>query len=429
MRRMTMSTVGEILEVRCDDIDILGQGVCKTGGPVIFVPGLIDGEKALVELVEIKKRHAKAVIRTLIEKSPERVSGTPSLQSTDMAHISPERRMRWQTEKTIEAFSRTAGLDITPGDVITDHRETHYRNKSVFHVIKGSVITLGLYAFMNAGLVRTDSFVLSDAMTNTVIKTINEGEIPSGRGLIRHVVVRTNEHGEALVTLVTSDPGDAPVGALVRLISAVDGVVGVMANIHHDRNMIMKGRSKVLWGDNALTATSGDVRIMLSDTAFFQVNTGVARLAYEMIRSALHTSHSAIDAYSGVGSIGFALHRDVDKIVMVDASQENVRLARRTAMEHGLSGISAVRERFETMEWPEADTLIVDPPRNGLMPGAVEKIVAHPFQTMVYLSCDLGTLARDVSRLKEVYRVKAVYPVLMFPGTSSVETLTILERK
>ena len=424
-----MSTVGEILEVRCDDIDILGQGVCKTDGPVIFVPGMIDGEKASVRLVEIKKRHAKAVIGTLLEKSPERVSDTPSLQSTDMVHISFERRMRWQTEKTIEAFSRIAGLDIVPEDVITDFRQQHYRNKSVFHVIRGPFITLGLYTFMNAGLVRTDGFVLSDAMTNTVIRAINESRIPSGRGLVRHVVIRTNEHGEALVTLVTSDPGDAAVDALVRLVSAVDGVVGVMANIHFDRTMILKGRSKVLWGDNALSVTSGDVRIMLSDTAFFQINTGVARLTYEKIRDALHNSHSAIDAYSGVGAIGFALSRDVDKIVMVDASQENVRLARRTAKEHGLSGIRAVRERFETMEWPEADTLIVDPPRNGLMPAAVERIVAHPFRTMVYLSCDLGTLARDISGLKEVYTVKAVYPVLMFPGTSSVETLTILERK
>ena len=423
-----MLTVGDIIIGRSVDLDYQGQGIIKPEGYVIFVPGLLDDETAKIRIRSLKKNYGQGEIVEILEKSINRVDDPNSiLGSCNFIHISLEKQRDWQSRITKETFRKIAGMDIEIDQVLTDEKDKHYRNKNVFHVINTPFLTLGLYSHDNSKLIPVDSFILADEKTNEVIKYLSAHKVLINPNVFKYMVFRTNLKQEILITLVATKELFLGRDELVSVLKGLKNIVGITLNINDDPKQILGKESITLVGQNLIIEPLNQMNTMINDRSFFQVNLPVIKLAYEIISKNIGKNKTVIDAYSGVGSIGFYLANQAKKIIMVESNIESVEMAKKTKEFYHLDHVEIMDERAEKIiHLLDADVLIVDPPRNGLMPEFVETVLTKSFEKIFYLSCDVKTLARDLGMLNSQYKIVKVHPIKMFYHTSSLETLVIL---
>lgn len=426
-----MLIVGSRIKGKSVDLDYQGQGVIKHEGYVIFVKGLLDQEEALVEITKLRKKFGEAKIIEIIKSSEDRREDPEMiLGSCDMVHMSEQKQLQWQKKTTEETLKKITGLDLKVHDVITDHRSRHYRNKSVFHVMEHDEITLGLYHKDFHKLVKVNSFSLADQKTNEVLLILNESNIVVDPNVFKYLVCRTNPKGEILITLVARSSDFLGLESIINRLKKIDKVVGITLNIMDDQTSILGKTSHTLFGENRIKEPLRSLEVFVNDRSFFQINPPVIEKAYALMKSHMPNQMSVIDTYSGVGSIGFYLADKASKIIMIESNTEAVETAILTKEYYGFNHIDVIQGRAEeVINSYDADVLIVDPPRNGLLPEFVDKILEKKYQYVFYLSCDAKTLARDLLSLHDIYKIDSIYPLKMFYQTSSLETLVFLKRK
>jgi len=426
-----MLTVGDIFYGHSIDLDYKGQGIVKHQGYVVFVTGMLDDEEAKIKITQIKKNFGQGVVLEIVKASPDRVEAVEQeLGSCDLIHVSPIKQLRWQQKITRETFKKIMNLDIEVHETLTDHRDQNYRNKSVFHVMDTAHLTLGLYNTDNTKLIPVDQFILSDLKTNRLLKMLAQSRPIINPRVLKHMMFRTNLKQEILVTLVATKPLFHGREQLVNQIREITNVVGITVNINDDPNRILGSKSMVIYGENLITEPIGDIEMMISDQSFFQINLPVIEKAYALIKQEIPAGQTIIDAYSGVGSIGFYLAKEAEKVIMIESNTESSSMAKLTKEKYGFDQIEIIDEKAEkVIKHFDGDYLIVDPPRNGLMESFIQTVLKQNYKKIFYLSCDVKTLVRDISLLSVQYEIKDVYPIRMFFNTSSLETLVILTHK
>ena len=424
-----MLTVGSHIEGHCVDLDFQGQGVIKHDGYVIFVKGLLEEEVAVIEITQLKKQFAEGKIIKLLKPSLQRVSDVSHLGSLDLKHVYPIKQLDWQIKTTKETIRKVAKMDVKVDHIITDNQTNHYRNKTVYHVMPQSFLKLGLYDDKHQ-LVPVDHFVLADKKTNDILKMISGWQIRVDSNILKHVAIRTNPKGEALVTLVATQSKFQGLEQLLEHLKTIEDLSGITLNIKDQPTHILGSKSYTLFGDNRIIEPILGYDIPINDRSFFQTNYPVMLMAYHYIKAHLPKGLSIIDAYSGVGSIGFFLSDVASKIQMIESNIENIQVAQEVIETYGLNHIEVIHGQAEkVVSSLEADVLIVDPPRNGLMPELVFSMIEKPFKHLVYMSCDVKTLSRDLGLLQTAYSVEEVIPIKMFFHTTEMETLCFLKRK
>ncbi len=422
-------TVGSKLIGKVVDIDYKGQGVIKHEGYVIFVPKLLNDEVANIEITSVKKSFCQAKIIEIIEKSEHRVHEDVSLDALDLYHMSLEEQLRWQEKITKETFQKIANLDVDLDETIYDQRDTGYRNKSVFHVINGNVLKLGLYDESKKDLVEVDAYILSDDTTNKILKFFSDKAFNIARNSLTHVVFRTNLKGQILVTFVSKNELVRGIDAIVIELQKIEEVVGITLNINRNHKVILGKESITLFGGNLITEGLNGIDIPISDRAFFQINLPLVQKAYDIIKQDLKNTDVVLDAYSGIGSIGYYIYDQVKKVIMVESNKQNIILAEQVKERYQIKNVDILHERAENFKSDKTiHKVICDPPRNGLMPEFVSALKTLKPIKIYYLSCDVKTLARDIASLSDEYVIEHIHPIRMFYHTTSLETLVILKR-
>lgn len=423
-----MLTVGDIIIAKVVDIDYQGQGVVKQDGYVIFVKGLLTDEEAKIKITSVRKSFGQAIVIEILKRSEHRVSHPQSiLGSCDLLHLSVAEQNKWQTRITYETLKKILGQELELEPIITDFKDKHYRNKSVFHVMDRPYLTLGLYHKDQMRLVEISEFILADHKTNEILKLLNFNKIICDTKVLKHLVIRTNLNGEALVTLVATKKGFKGLDKIVQTLMKVEKIVGVTLNISTSPHAILGSDSLVIIGENAIIEPLKGIDIMINDRSFFQINLPVIEKVYEIIKSEIKPKSTLIDAYSGVGSIGYYLSNKASKVTMIESNKESYDMALSIKESHHLDHVEIINDLAEkALVDMTADYLIVDPPRNGLMPELLEILIDSNFKKIFYLSCDAKTLSRDLVKLTERYSISKVYPIQMFYHTTSLETLVIL---
>lgn len=423
-----MLTVGEIFISKAIDLDYQGQGIVKHQGCVVFVPGLLEQEEAKIEIVQLKKKYRQGKILELLKASPFRVDH-PShiLGSCNLIHLNTNQQLLWQQRITRETLKKIMNQDFEIHDTITDGKDKYYRNKSVFHVMDSPNLSLGLYHRSNRKLVPIEQFVLSDEKTNEVLQHLFLNPVQINPRVFKHMVFRTNQKQEILITLVAIKELFLGRNELIDELKKIENVVGITLNINTDLNRILGERSITLYGENLITERLNDIDMNISDQSFFQINLPVIKKAYDIIDSEIKNDGTVVEAYSGVGSIGFYLAKKAKKITMIESNEHSVQMANQIKEKYRFEHIDIYNEKAEkVIHLFDADYLIVDPPRNGLMPEFITEVLKHEYQKIFYLSCDVKTLARDLSLLIKEYNIKDIYPIRMFYHTTSLETLVVL---
>lgn len=262
----------------------------------------------------------------------------------------------------------------------------------------------------------------------------------TGRGLLRHVVVKKAfRTGEMMLVLVTNGQDiphrDAWIGSIRE---AIPHVVSICQNVNTKRtNVIFGDETCVLWGRDVIYDYIGNVQFAISARSFYQVNPVQTEVLYgkTLEYAALTGKETVIDAYCGIGTISLFLAQHADQVYGVEIVKEAIEDARSNAQLNELRNV-----RFEVgasedviPRWKEegitADVIVVDPPRKGCDPRLLDTILEMKPERVVYVSCNPSTLARDLRILEDGgYRTVEVQPVDMFPHTVHVESVALLVR-
>jgi 23S rRNA (uracil1939-C5)-methyltransferase len=426
-----MLTVGDIIIGKAIDVDYEGQGVVKHEGYVLFVKDLLLDEEAKIKITQIKKSFGQGVVLDIIKKSEHRFTHPQTiLGACNLLHMDPQEQLNWQRKTTIETFKKIMHETIDVEETITDGKDMHYRNKSVFHVMDKPYLSLGLYHAKEMKLIEISHFVLADEKTNEILYLLNFQKVIIDSKVLKHIVIRTNPKKEALITLVATKTKFTGLDKLIQLLQKIDQVKGITLNISLSDNEILGDKSYTLFGENLLTEPIGDKDIYINDRSFFQINLNVIETVYDIIKKNILINQVVIDAYSGVGSIGYYIVEKTKKLIMIESNQDAVDMAKLTREKYQLNNVEMILGRAENLiKEHQADVLIIDPPRNGLMPELLETLKQETFKQIFYLSCDAKTLARDLNTLRDIYHIEKVYPIRMFYHTTSLETLVILRKK
>jgi 23S rRNA (uracil1939-C5)-methyltransferase len=260
----------------------------------------------------------------------------------------------------------------------------------------------------------------------------------SGSGGLRHLGLRVGHHsGEVLITLVSSHMKLPGLEAMAeRWQQRWPEVVGVNLNLQpKPNNVVMGPETHQICGRSWLMERFGGLEMRIAADTFFQVNTAQAERLIPLLVNFFseYPDQQVLEAFCGIGTFSLPLAAAGLNVLGLELHATSVQQARANAERNGLASA-----RFENADvtavlakhlgW--ASSLLLDPPRKGLFPEAMEAILENPPQRIAYISCNPSTLARDLSRLcgEGGFKLRPVQPVDFFPQTSHVECVALLER-
>jgi 23S rRNA (uracil1939-C5)-methyltransferase len=426
-----------------------GQGVARVENFAVFVPGALPGETVNAHIIKVTASYAVAKPLEFLTVSPDRAEpGCPvyaQCGGCTLRHLhygaQLEQKQRW----VLDALIRLGGFSDVPMRPISGMDEpSRYRNKGSFPfgtVANASVF--GFYAARSHVLVPLADCPIQDERimecAQRVCTWANECRIPvydekTGKGQLRHVVVRTNADGERMVIVVTC-------GTLKRRDDLLR-LLGDCGSVWHnenskDTNVVFGERFTLLCGKPALTETIGGKRFSVGPQSFLQVNRAQTQVLYEAaaLLLAAQPDETIVDAYCGVGTISLFLANGCRHVIGIEQVAAAIEDAERNALLNDVTNASFLTGNVETVlprlvaEQTKIDALVLDPPRKGCGEAALEAIAQSGANRVVYVSCNPATLARDCKFLAgRGFSLAAVQPVDMFPHTCHVECAALLTR-
>ncbi|WP_025690672.1 23S rRNA (uracil(1939)-C(5))-methyltransferase RlmD [Paenibacillus zanthoxyli] len=345
-----------------------------------------------------------------------------------------------------EAF-RSGGIVVRP--TLGMDEPWRYRNKAQVPIgaADGGLIG-GFYARGSHRIIDMETCLIqhehNDAVVSAVKRIGRELGISAyneetGRGLLRHVIVKKAfRTGEMMLVLVTNGQDiphrDAWIGSIRE---ELPDVVSICQNVNTQRtNVIFGNETRVLWGRDVIYDYIGDVQFAISARSFYQVNPAQTEVLYSKTveYAGLTGSETVIDAYCGIGTISLFLAQHADRVYGVEIVPEAIEDARANAKLNNMNNVVFEVGASEDVipSWKAqgitADVIVVDPPRKGCDPRLLATILEMKPERVVYVSCNPSTLARDLRVLEDGgYYTVEVQPVDMFPWTVHVECVARMD--
>ena len=421
-----------------------GQGLGYLDGLAVFVPRTLPGDVADVRLVDRRKRHAFAELLALREPSPLRVPAPCHLYDRcggcHLQHLGYEGQLANKTQQVRDCLTRIGRLpDVPVLPTLASPHPFGYRNKALYHFEPTSG-ALGLIERGSSAVLDVPQCRIGDAGIDAVMQRIRDlAARDRSLGQVLHQVqVQVGQRtGEVLVTVIVQ--GDVPEQARHRLRESLSDVASGVS-LHRKTSVtpaVFEGVTTHLGGSTVIHERIGDLRFEIVPEAFFQVNSGQTERLYELVRAAarLEPEDVALDLYSGSGSIALTLASHCAVVHAVESSRQATLLAVRQAQRLGIGNCQFRTGKVERILYRylaqkvRANVAVLDPPRAGCRPQALEALASMRVQRIVYVSCSPPTLARDLRLLTDLgYWAESVQPLDMFPQTYHVECLAVLRR-
>ena len=435
----------DILEGEIAGFTSQGLGVCRLAGRAVFVPRALPGELWRVRIVKATRTAVWGRGEALLRPSPMRREPACPIYGQcggcAAMHMDYEMELRFKLDRVNDALRRIGGLDLRAERIVGANTLEGYRNKAIYNFAPGPVC--GFYSPRSHRVVETGRCLLQpeafDRAARALLAWMRETGVPaydetSGQGLIRHLYLRkTSSHFAACIVAA----GEVDMGAVDALRGACPELTGVLVCVNRSPgNAVLDGPVRLLWGSGTVEETVCGARLRLSPLTFFQVNTAQAEVLYKLAGEyAQCAGKTVLDLYCGAGSIGLAVARDAARLIGSDIVPSAVENARTNAVKNGVSntryicGDAKDVARQLAQEGLRPDVIVTDPPRKGMDETVLRSIAAMAPERLVYVSCDPGTLARDLKRLAELgFRTDRCAAVDMFPRTYHVETCVLLSK-
>ena len=438
-----------IYTARIEGYSSEGLGIARIDGQVVFVHGAVRGELCRVLVMKVLKNAAFGKVTELLEPSPERREPDCPYYGRcggcDFRHLSYREELWAKRQRVQDALTRLGGSDVEVEEILGAADPLYYRNKSQYPVSAGKV---GFYRARTHDVVDIEHCLIqkpqADAAAAALRDYMRDFAVPSydektGRGLLRHLYVRTNRRGESLVCVLANGERLPHEEELVgRLRRAVPDCVGVVLGVNTRRgNTILGERYRTLWGADTLEDELCGLTFRLSVPSFYQVNRDQAEVLYRKAveYAGLTGGELVVDLYCGAGTITQVMAGGAGRVIGAEIVPEAIEDARENARRNGIENVEFFCGDAAQLAADFAgrglrpDVICVDPPRKGLAPEAIAAAAQMAPQRVVYVSCDPGTLGRDVKRFAEYgYRVQRAAACDLFPRTRHIETVALLSK-
>ncbi|MBC7227061.1 MAG: class I SAM-dependent RNA methyltransferase [Thermoflexales bacterium] len=392
-----------------------GAALGRHEGKVVFVPYALPGETVRAEVVEDRPRYARARLVDILEPSPERVGppcpyfGPEGCGGCHLQHAAYPLQLRLKAQVVVEQLARIGGLADPPvRPTLPDPTGWAYRNQARFHPAPSG--GLGFCLEDRRDVVPIDECPILHPYLSELYDALDL-DLPDLTALTLRAGVAT---GDRMLILETAED-EAPELEIDLPLSCV--------------LLTSDGVPVPLIGQAYITERVAGYAYRVSAPSFFQANTAQAERLVSLVLDylALEGREVVLDGYCGVGLFTLPLAERAGLVVAVEANPAAVRdLLENTA---DLENVEVVEGPVEAVLADRAEALdaaVVDPPRTGLSPEALEGLLAARPARLVYVSCDPATLARDARRLTAAgYRLEVVQPVDMFPQTYHIETVSL----
>lgn len=442
---------GQLCRLVIDGYASDGAGVARLDGMVVFVQGGIRGEACDVRLTHVGRSALWGRVEEVVNPSPARIFPRclhyTKCGGCQFRHMNYAEELEAKRIRVEDALRRLGGADIHVSAILGAEQVDRYRNKAQFPVAKGPRI--GFYRPRSHDVIDVDDCLLQGEaaarLRGAVKEWMAEYSIPAYNertftGLVRHVYVRTNRAGRSLCCLLVNGRGVPREAELVRALRRAEpNLAGIVLGVNEKHNNVILGDSyRALWGEDFLSDTLCGLTFRLSVPSFYQVNPAQTEVLYgkALEFAGLTGAETVLDLYCGIGTISLVMARKAGMVwgaeVVPQAVDDAIANAQRNHIENArfLCADAGEAARYLEGEGVRPDVVCVDPPRKGLAEDVVDTIADMGPQRVVYVSCDPGTLGRDVKRFAgRGYTLKRAVAVDMFPRTAHVETVVLLSRE
>lgn len=427
-----------------------GAGVCRIDGRAVFVPGAIPGELWEVRILKVTATAVYGRGERCLAASPDRLEpdcpAFPRCGGCALRHVRYERELAFKLERVNEAYRRIGGLSLQAEGILGAAETEGYRNKAIYAV--SPTLEPGFFRPRSHDVIPVERCRLqspaSDRAARAVCDFCRENGVSaydekSGRGLLRHIFVRTARDGRLQLTMVDNGGFGPKTQALVEAVrAACPETVGIFLNVNKTRgNTVLAGEFYLLWGEATLSDVLCGQRFALSPRSFYQVNPAQAERLYQaaLEMAAPEGKGTVLDLYCGAGTISLCLAQGAGQVIGAEIVPAAVENARENARRNGLHNVEFLcadaGEAAQTLlrRGIRPDAVVVDPPRKGLSAEVIDAVCGMAPDRLVYVSCNVATQARDLALLAQRgYQPRRALAVDMFPRTAHVETVALLTR-
>ena len=423
-----------------------GGGVCRAEGRAVFVPRAIPGERWRVRIVKVNRTAVWGRGEELLRPSPHRIEPLCPVfgrcGGCACMHMTYGEELSFKLGRVNDALRRIGGLDLRAETILGSENVEGYRSKAIYNFSPGPVC--GFYRARSHDVIASPRCLLQpesfDRAAAALLAWMKENGVPAydehtGTGLVRHLFLRAGSSG-FMACIVAA--GDIPTAAADAMRTACAELTGVLL-CRNDRpgNAVLTDDIRPLWGAGTVEQRIAGAAFELSPLTFFQVNVPQAERLYSLVREyAEPAGKTVLDLYCGAGSIGLSVARDAKRLIGNDVVPSAVENARRNAERNGVTnaeffcGDAAAVASKLAEDGLHPDVIITDPPRRGMDGTVLASIAAMAPERLVYVSCDPGTLARDLKLLAALgFEAHSCTAVDMFPRTQHVETVVLMSRK
>jgi 23S rRNA (uracil1939-C5)-methyltransferase len=451
------------------DIAEEGKGVARHQDLVVFIEKAIPGDVVDAAVYKKKKKFAEAKVHTLHQPSADRV--TPfcihfgTCGGCKWQHMDYSAQLKYKQKSVTDALQRLAGLDVAHTEPILASAETtYYRNKldytfSYKRLLTQEDVASGEAMEMNAlGFhvpLRFDKILdvqhcwLQASPSNEIRNSIRDFalanqisfyDLRAHEGALRNLIIRTSSTGELMIVVVFAYPEEGQVELLMNFVKAsFPDVNSLMYIINEKKNDTIFDQDILLYhGQPFIYEEMEGLKFRIGPKSFYQTNSLQAYELYKITRdfAGLTGKELVYDLYTGTGTIANFVAKDAKEVVGVEYVPTAIEDAKVNSQINGINNTKFYAGDMKDVlnadfiaQHGKPDVVITDPPRAGMHPDVLERLMEMEADKIVYVSCNAATQARDLLRLKEKYEVSRIKPVDMFPQTQHVENVVLLELK
>ena len=428
----------------------------------LFVFGALDGEQGFVEITKISKTYAYATMLRLFDENHSIYRNKPicpkyaECGGCNIMHMTYKGQLVFKEQMVKDTLKKLGGFDNLPIEPIEgmNTKNLYYRNKVQVPVgcVKNKTIC-GFYKRETHDIIPLDECFIQTEYSTEIVKFTKNVLCEFGatgynekvdKGDLKHILVRKNhDESEYMIVLIVKQPDFIKKNdldsAINKIVKRYPKVVSIILNINNLKgNTILGEKCITVYGKDSIVDTLCGAKFNIGAKSFYQVNHDQCEKLYNIAieKAKLSKEDVIIDAYCGIGTIGIIASKFVKKVYGVEIVDEAIKNAKQNAKLNKIENIEFVCNKAEEqiVKWMESDlkpnVIFVDPPRKGCDKKFIDTVISMNIKKVVYISCDPSTLARDARMLVDSgYKILFVKPVDLFPYTSHVENIMILEKK
>lgn len=445
----------DILELKITSNGIDGEGIAHVDGYTVFVRGAIAGEIVRAKVILVKPTFCVAIIEKILANSPARVKPVCEYASKcggcSMQHISYDKQVEIKCEQIKNTFRKNAKLDVTIDNVVGSEKQYNYRNKLAMPIRAVSTTqpytaVVGFFRKGTHDVVDIKECHLQTGSISALVSSLKEFMLKqritaycesSNTGLLRHITMRVLGNHYTICLVGNGAEPNRVAGFNEYLKNLYGDNYSLFYNQNDKKTNAIYGTKFKFIGGKEKPVNIDGLDLTVHPASFFQVNDNVRQSLFDAVKEAVEglKVDTGIEAYAGAGLLACKLSSNLSKVYGIEISKESLISHEEIKKLNGINNVTMITGDCET-ELPKLlkqssidkskTALILDPPRSGISSAECVAIDSSQIKTVIYISCNYSTLARDIANMKN-YKLQKLQAFDMFPQTGNVEVMAILQ--